>query len=234
MTRQDELKREAAAEALTYVTSGMRLGLGTGSTMAHFVDLLGQAMAEGRLRDIVGVPTSVRTERQARDLNIPLAALHELSPLDLAVDGADEVDPGLDLIKGLGGALLREKMIAQAAQRFVIVADGSKLVTRLGSRSPLPVEVVPFAWEAHRSFLSELGATPVLRRDVAGEPTVTDNGNLLLDCAFEQGIADPIEVERRLSLRAGVVDTGLFLGLADTVVVADGDGISVRRREGAA
>jgi ribose 5-phosphate isomerase A len=230
MTRQDELKRAAAAEALTHVTSGMRLGLGTGSTMAHFVDLLGEALSSGRLGDIVGVPTSLRTERQARELGIPLAELHELAPLDLAVDGADEVDPHLDLIKGLGGALLREKMIAQAAHRFIIIADESKVVPRLGTRSPLPVEVVPFAWEAHRPWLEERGAVPVLRRDADGEPVRTDNGNFILDCRFAEGIDDPGALEARLSLRAGIVDSGLFLGLADAVVIAAEDGISVRRR----
>lgn len=231
MSHQDDLKRDAAAEALTHVRSGMRLGLGTGSTVTHFVDLLGAALADGRLVDIVGVPTSLRTERQACELGIPLAPLHEVAPLDLAVDGADEVDPNLDLIKGLGGALLREKMIAQAAERFVIVADGSKIVGRLGTRSPLPVEVVPFAWEAHVAFLANLGAAPALRLGDDGEPVVTDNGNLLLDCVFDGGIDDPVGLETVLSRRAGIVDTGLFLGIADAVVVADEGGITTRTRE---
>ncbi|MDT8342352.1 MAG: ribose 5-phosphate isomerase A [Longimicrobiales bacterium] len=142
-------KREAAREALTRVRSGMRLGLGTGSTVAHFLDLLGEALAGGSLEDVAGVPTSERTAAHAGRLGIPVGPLHELQPLDLAVDGADEVDPRLDLVKGLGGALLREKMVVQAAHRFVVIADESKVVDRLGTRAPLPVEVVPFAWEAH-------------------------------------------------------------------------------------
>jgi ribose 5-phosphate isomerase A len=231
MTRQDELKREAAAAALTRVRSGMRLGLGTGSTMKHFVDLLGAELAAGRLRDIVGVPTSIRTERQALELGIPLAPLHELAPLHLAVDGADEVDPSLELIKGLGGALLREKMVAQAAEVFVVVADASKVVDRLGTRSPLPIEVVPFAWRVHEAWLRDLGGTPVLRTTSDGEPFVSDNGNYIIDCAFDGGISEPAELERRLALRAGIVDTGLFLGLADTVVIADDDGVTTRDRE---
>ena len=231
MTRQDELKRQAAAEALTRVRSGMRLGLGTGSTMKHFVDLLGEALSEGHLENIVGVPTSIRTETQAREVGVPLAPLHELAPLDLAVDGADEVDPRLDLIKGLGGALLREKMIAQAADSFVVVADGTKRVERLGTRSPLPVEVVTFAWEAHVPVLRAAGATPELRRTSDGSPLVTDNGNFILDCRFADGIEDPVELERTLALRAGIVDTGLFLDLADAVIIADEAGLSVHLRE---
>lgn len=226
----DELKRAAAAEALKGVRSGMRLGLGTGSTAAHFVDLLGRALAEGRLGDIVGVPTSERTARQARELGIPLAELSQAQPLDLAVDGADEVDPALDLVKGLGGALLREKMIVQAARRFVVIADESKSVPRLGSRAPLPVEVVPFAWEAHLGPLGEMGGLPTLRTDRGGAPVRTDNGNFILDLAFEDGIGDPHELEGRLRARAGVVETGLFLGMAQQVVLAGSDGVRTEER----
>lgn len=230
MDAQDRLKRDAAREALTRVRPGMRLGLGTGSTMRHFVDLLADALDAGELCDVVGVPTSIQTERQARERGIPLAPLHEAAPLHLAVDGADEVDPRLDLVKGLGGALLREKMVAQAAERFVVVADDSKTVVRLGTRSPLPVEVVPFGWQTHLPTLEGMGARGVLRTDDRGDPVVTDNGNYLIDAHFTGGISDPFEVQRRLERRAGVVETGLFLDLADEVILASGDGIGVRRR----
>lgn len=223
----ESLKREAAREALTRVRPGMRLGLGTGSTMAHFLDLLGEALDTGALSDIVGVPTSERTRAQAEELGIPLAPLHEIQPLDLAVDGADEVDPALHLVKGLGGALLREKMVVQAAKRFVVIADETKVVPRLGTRAPLPVEVVPFAWEAHLPVLEALGGRPVLRTE-KGEPVVTDNGNLLLDVHFPDGIADPEALEAALLPRAGIVDTGLFLGMAAEAILAGEDGIRVQ------
>lgn len=228
----EQLKRDAAREALTRVQSGMRLGLGTGSTMGHFVDLLGDALDDGSLTGIIGVPTSDRTEEQARRRGIPLEALHRAAPLDLAVDGADEVDPHLDLVKGLGGALLREKMVVQAADVFVVVADDSKEVDRLGTRAPLPIEVVPFGWESHLPVLDALGGRGVLRTAEGGEPIRTDNGNLLLDAHFDGGIDDPFEVEVRLSARAGVVETGLFLDLADEVILASGTGLVIRRREG--
>jgi ribose 5-phosphate isomerase A len=230
MTSQDLLKRAAAQEALTRIESGMRVGLGTGSTMRHFVELLAEALAEGRLSDIVGVPTSLQTETQARGSGIPLAELHELAPLDLAVDGADEVDPRLDLIKGLGGALVREKMVAQAADRFVIVADRSKEVETLGTRSPLPVEVVRFGWMTHLPTIAALGAEGLLRRDSEGAPMLTDNGNVIIDCRFSEGIDDPFEVQERLRARSGVVDTGLFLGLAHEAILADEDGLTIQVR----
>ncbi|MEK9500364.1 ribose-5-phosphate isomerase RpiA [Gaopeijia maritima] len=234
MDPKEQLKRDAAREALSRVTPGMRLGLGTGSTMWHFVDLLGDALAEGTLSGISGVPTSERTRDQAAERGIPLLELHEGAPLDLAVDGADEVDPHLDLVKGLGGALLREKMVVQAARAFVVVADDSKEVSRLGTRAPLPIEVVPFGWESHIPALEALGARGVLRVSEAGDAVRTDNGNLLLDAHFEGGIEDPFEVENRLRARAGVVETGLFLDLADEVILASDSGLVIRRREGEA
>jgi ribose 5-phosphate isomerase A len=221
------LKREAAREALTRVRSGMRLGLGTGSTVSHFLDLLGEALAGGTLTDIVGVPTSLRTAEHAGRLGIPLAALHEIQPLDLAVDGADEVDPALDLVKGLGGALLREKMVVQAARRFVVIADDSKVVNRLGTRAPLPVEVVSFGWESHLGPLRALGGEPVLRVEDGGVPVKTDNGNYILDLHFPQGIEDAAALETGLTRRAGIVDTGLFLGMAGEAVLAGAEGVRV-------
>jgi ribose 5-phosphate isomerase A len=226
----DALKRAAAAEALTRVRSGMRLGLGTGSTVSPFLDLLGAALDRGDIDDIVGVPTSLRTADHARRLGIRLVELDD-SPLDLAVDGADEVDPDLNLIKGMGGALLREKIVVQAARRFVVIVDGRKEVERLGQRSAVPVEVVPFGWKAHVPVLEALGATVEFRRDEHDRPAYTDNGNIILDCHFELSISDPVEVERRLEERAGVVATGLFLGLATEVLVADPAGVRSRVRE---
>jgi ribose 5-phosphate isomerase A len=224
------LKREAAREALTRVTSGMRLGLGTGSTVAHFLDLLAEALHGGDLGGVVGVPTSHRTADHARRLGIPLVEL-DGAPLDLAVDGADEVDPDLDLVKGMGGALLREKMVAQAARQFVVIVDAAKEVERLGQRSPVPVEVVPFGWKSHLPVLRGLGADEVVFRcDDDGRPVYTDNGNIVLDCHFRDAISDAFEMEAVLRERAGVVETGLFLGLAGEVLVAGEDGVRTRRR----
>jgi ribose 5-phosphate isomerase A len=229
----EALKRMAAAEALERVRSGMRLGLGTGSTMAHFVELLGAKLSRGEVRDVVGVPTSRRTEAAARDAGIPLQELHQAEPLDLAVDGADEVDPRLHLVKGLGGALLREKMVVQAAERFVVVVDEGKRVDRLGTRNPLPVEVVPFGWQTHVSWLAEQGVRARLRWTDDDGPYTTDNGNHVLDLSFEDGIVDPGALERRLRRRAGIVETGLFLGVASEVIVAGSDGVTVLVRGGA-
>lgn len=214
-------KRAAARRTLGEVKSGMTLGLGTGSTVRHFLDLLGEALAEGRLDGIRGVATSRDTETRAEALGIPLMELDEVESLDLAVDGTDEFTPELDLVKGLGGALLREKMVVQAARRFVVMADGGKAVEHLGSRAPLPVEVVPFAWRSHLPFFRALGADPRLRTGDDGEPLLTDNGNPILDLHFDPFIPDPWELETLLRTRAGVVETGLFLGVANAVVVAE-------------
>ena len=227
----EELKRAAAVRALDEVESGMRLGLGTGSTVAHFLDVLGGALREGTLRELVGVPTSEWTASRSRELGIPLSTLDETPVLDLCVDGADEVDPRLDLVKGLGGALLREKMVAAASRRFVVMVDEAKLVQRLGTRAPLPVEVVPFAWTVHLKALEALGGSPVLRATSGGDPYRTDNGNLILDVAFPDGIGDPEELEHAIRGRAGVVETGLFLGMASSVMVAAPEGVRVLEAE---
>lgn len=227
---QDELKRAAAATALESVESGMALGLGTGSTVRHLVDLLGDALTEGRLTDIVGVPTSIQTERQARSLDIPLAELDDRPRLDLTIDGADEVSPELDLIKGLGAALLREKMVAQASDRLIIISDDSKLVDRLGQKAPLPVEVVDWALGAQASFLAGTGAEVVLRVSDEGSPIHSDNGNVFLDCHYVAGIPDPVALAGTLAYQAGIVDTGLFLGMADMAIIASADGIRTMTR----
>ena len=221
----EDLKSAAGREAATSVASGMRLGLGTGSTVAYFLRHLGARLASGELADVVGVPTSVRTAKAARRLGIPLGILSKLAPLDLTVDGADEVDPQLNLIKGLGGALLREKMVAQASDRFVVVVDEAKLVGRLGERAPVPVEVVPFEFDSHWKWFQALGADPQLRRNEDGDIYTTDNGLVIIDCGFVNGIDDPQELESRLMHRAGVVESGMFLGLADEAVIAGANGV---------
>lgn len=222
---REELKRAAAEAAFASVESGMVLGLGTGSTVRHLVGLIGGALREGRLLDVVGVPTSVQTERQAEAEGVPLVGLEERARIDLTIDGADEISPDLDLIKGLGGALLREKMVAQASDRVLIIADAGKLVDRLGTLTPLPVEVVEWAWRAHVPYLEALGASPVLRVDADGRAVRSDGGNVFLDSHFKGGIADAPALAARLAERAGVVDHGLFLGIADEAVVADEDGV---------
>jgi ribose 5-phosphate isomerase A len=221
-----DLKQQAAHQALTYIRSGMVLGLGSGSTASDFVDMLGEQMATGTLLDIVGVPTSERTAERARGLGIPLTDLADHPHLDLLVDGADEVDTDLNLIKGLGHALLREKIIAMHSDRFLVVVDESKLVPRLG-RGPLPVEIVPFGAVAHVRWLNTLGCRAELWCEADGSPIVTDNGNFLTRCWFPHGIADPHALARTLADRAGIVEHGLFLNMATCVVVASVEGIRV-------
>ncbi len=226
----DDLKRETGVRAAEMVESGMRLGLGTGSTVAFFLQALGRRLSQGEVEDVVGVPTSIRTQKAAEALGIPIGSLARLVSLDLVVDGADEVDPSLDLIKGLGGALLREKMVAQAGRRFVVIADERKLVSRLGEVAPLPVEVVPFEYESHLGWLADLGCEASLRVESDGSPYVTDNGNLIIHCVFPGGIPDPAGLEAALRGRAGVVESGLFLGLVTDAVIAGVDGLRVLRR----
>lgn len=192
--------------------------------------MLADRLRSGALRDVVGVPTSRATERHARELGIPVTTLDREPRLDLAIDGADEVDPHLRLIKGLGGALLWEKIVATASERLVIVVDEGKLVEELGRTAPLPVEVVPFGWSTHLAFLDLLGAQATLRRGADGNPFVTDGGHYLLDCRFEGGLVEPDRVERELRQRVGVVETGLFLDLADTVVVGGAEGVRTLNR----
>jgi ribose 5-phosphate isomerase A len=225
LSEQERLKRQAAERAVEFVESGMVLGLGTGSTARHILEIIVERLREGALRDLVGVPTSRATERHALELGFPLVTLDEEPRIDLTLDGADEVDPNLRLIKGLGGALLWEKIVASASERVVIVVDESKLVDELGERAPLPVEVVPFGWTTHLGFLDLLGARATLRRNAVGDPLVTDGGHFLLDCRFESAILEPERIERELRQRVGVVETGLFIDLADTVVVGGVDGV---------
>jgi ribose 5-phosphate isomerase A len=214
-------KQRAAREAIRFIRSDSVIGLGTGSTADFFLIELQQALASGKLRKVRGVPTSNRTDHRCRELGIPLLSLSDVQSLDVAVDGADEVTVQLELIKGMGGALLREKMVAQNARSLVIIVDSTKEVPRLGTRSPLPIEVVQFEHQAQARFLKELGCEPALRNAVDGSPFITDNGNYIYDCRFPAGIADPHPLDRALAGRAGIVESGLFLNLAKVALIAD-------------
>jgi len=222
-----EQKHAAAVRALDAVTPGMKLGLGTGSTAALFVEALGARVADGL--DVICVPTSEATAHQALALDIPLASLDELVSLDLTVDGADEVDNRLRLIKGGGGALLREKIVAAASRKMIVIADESKLVAKLG-RFPLPVEVVPFAAEVTAGKIADAAAAigtrgPLtLRTEDDGAPFLTDGGHYIYDCAFGE-IADPGALAQALNGLPGVVDHGLFIGLASQALIGTDDGV---------
>lgn len=229
----DDWKRQAAEHALQYVESGMKLGLGTGSTAAKFVDLLAEKVKAGL--DVICVPTSEATRAQAERLGIRLSTLDETPFLDLTVDGADEIDEELRLIKGGGGALLREKIVAVASQRVIIIADHTKRVETLG-KFPLPVEVVQFGLAATRDMIESLAADvgcegPIaLRKGADGKPFVTDNGNFILDCSFDM-IEDTDGLEDALKLIPGVVENGLFIGIADLGIIAGPMGIEVLSNE---
>jgi ribose 5-phosphate isomerase A len=222
-------KQRAGQAALTYLRDGMTVGLGTGSTAKFFIDALAGALRQGQLKDIRAIATSVRSEEQAHNLGIPLTSFAESNSIDVTVDGADEIGPGLNLIKGLGGALLREKIVAQYSRRLVIIADESKKVTVLGRRCPLPVEVTRFAHEASERFLRSLGSVPTLRMAENNSPFVTDNGNFIYDCRFPR-IEDPRNLHEKLAHQAGIVESGLFLDMADVVLLADLDMIETLKR----
>jgi|FEC22Drversion2_1045045.scaffolds.fasta_scaffold00555_10 ribose 5-phosphate isomerase A len=220
---RNALKRAAAEAAVALVQDDMVVGLGTGSTATYAVEALGRRHREG-LR-ITGIATSQRTEALAKAVGIPLTSFSEHRTIDLTIDGADEVEQGtLNLIKGLGGALLREKIVAAASRRLAIVVDGTKLVTRLGAHTPVPVEVVPFGLEATQEALEVLGASARLRLAPSGQPFVTDGGNRILDCGFSD-IADPARLEDRIRRIVGVIECGLFIGRAHMVFVADASGV---------
>jgi ribose 5-phosphate isomerase A len=224
------LKEQAARRALAYLQSGMVLGLGSGSTTAYFVELLGEQLRSGILHNIVGVPTSEQTAERARSLGIPLATLADHARLDLVVDGADEVDGDLNLIKGLGRALLREKIVESHADRFVVIVDESKVVRRLG-RGPLPVDLVPFGYRAQLRWINALGCRAEMRLENDGSLAITDDGNYMALCRFPDGIADPHALARTLADRPGIVEHGLFLDMATDVIVAGAAGIRVMSRE---
>ena len=225
MDALQQFKQDAAETAVKLVESGMIVGLGTGSTAALAVDALGRRVKDG-LR-IVGIPTSEYTARQARDLGIPISSLAEHAERDLTIDGADEIQRGtLDLIKGRGGALLREKVVASAGRRLIIIADETKLVDQLGTRFAVPVEVVPFGWQSAERKLQKLGAHTSLRPGPDDKPFVTDGGNFIVDCSFSP-IADPAALEQQLNSVVGVVEHGLFLGMTTQAIVAGTGGVMV-------
>ena len=228
---QTRQKKAAAEQAVEWVESGTTVGLGTGSTAIWAIRAIGAALAEGRLRDVVCIPTSEVSAAAARELGIPLVTFEDRPVVDVTIDGADEVDPALDLIKGYGGALLREKAVAQATRREVIVVDASKPSALLGTRCHVPVEVIRFAARTERDFLEALGARVVLRPDGVG-PYVTDEGNGILDADFGP-IDDVPRLAARLQERAGIVEHGLFVGLTADVLIAGTDGVEHRQRPGA-
>jgi ribose 5-phosphate isomerase A len=217
----DDSKRAVARRAADLVTDGMVIGLGTGSTAKHLVDRIGERVRDGlRVR---AVPTSERTASQAQSLGIALVSLEECPQLDLAIDGADQVDSRGDLIKGLGGALLREKLVARASREFVVIVHSTKLVPTLGSGCPVPVEAQPDEWERVRDRLIELGASPHLRHE-GPEPYVTDNGNMILDADFG-ALENPGQLELRINEIPGVLDNGIFAGMTDRVLIAEDHGV---------
>lgn len=221
---QTRLKQLAADAAVDEVRSGMVVGLGYGSTALLFVRSLAKKVASGELQGITGVACALAMETEARSLGLKVSSLDEHPVMDLTVDGADEVDPALNLIKGGGGALLREKVVAQASRREIIIVDESKLSEHLGDKWALPVEVVPFALRPVSEYVTSLGAKVELRLLEDGKPLVTDQGNWIIDCNFGP-MADPGTVARSLEGRAGLVEHGLFLGLASEVIVAASDGV---------
>jgi ribose 5-phosphate isomerase A len=225
----DTLKQQAALAAVEQIRDGMIVGLGTGSTAAMAVTALGERVRQGL--HILAIPTSDRTAAQARLVGIELTDFEAHPRIDLTIDGADEVLPGrLDLIKGLGGALLREKIVAAASERLIIMADYSKLVTKIGEKSPVPVEIAKFGWSATCAHIAELGADVSLRKGTDGCAYVSDNGNYIVDCRF-QPIADAGRLEADLARIVGVVESGLFVGLATQAMVATPSGLQILDRE---
>jgi len=223
-----DLKRIAAKRAAEYVRDGMVLGLGTGSTARLALEEICRLVNDGY--QLTGIPTSKETEKLARELGIPLSTLDEVQSIDLTIDGADEVDPELCLIKGLGGALLREKIVAYWSKQEIIVVDSSKMVDQLGAKTPLPIEVIPYGYRKTKMALEDLGCRAKLRGD--REPFLTDNGNFVLDCKFPQ-IEAPLELEHAIDDIPGVVENGLFLGMASRIVIGTESGAVVKERQGA-
>ncbi len=224
-------KRIAGRRAADLVQSGMIVGLGTGSTVFFTLERLAERIRDDGL-EILGVPTSTDTEVKSRDFQIPLCGFERAESIDLTIDGADEIDGAFRMIKGGGGALLREKVVASLSKRVVIIVHEAKVVPTLGVKFPLPVELARFARVPVRRSLQALGCEPMLRVDQNGQPFLTDNGNEILDCAFEGGIADPEALSLALAGLPGVVESGLFLGLCDELVIGYSDGrVETRTRE---
>lgn len=229
VTKRESEKRRVAEAAADLVEDGMIVGLGTGSTARHAIERLGRRVAEGL--HIEGIPTSIATAELSRGAGIPLTSLEDHPEIDLAIDGADEVDPKLNLIKGRGGALFREKLVARASRQFVVVVDGSKLVKVLGARAPVPVEVHPFGWKVSLSVLEDLAEKAVPRCE-GDEMVRTDNGNYVVDCRFGS-IRRPADLERRINAVPGVLENGLFVGMATKVLVPGPKGVRTLTRRSA-
>lgn len=232
-TPQDVQKERAALRAIEHVRSGTLIGLGTGSTAKYAIEAIGQRLADGRLQNIQAVATSEASAALARAAQIPLVDLG-VNGVDIAIDGMDEVDPNLGAIKGLGGALTREKMVAVRAKTFILIGDDSKQVARLGSKAPLPVEVLRFGLSATEADLAALGCRTALRNDRDGNPFISDNGHYVVDCHFGGGIDDPRALAEQLDRTTGVVEHGLFLGIAARAYVAtEGDVLELTRNDSA-
>ncbi len=219
-------KRVAAEAAAERVKEGMIVGLGTGSTARYAIEAIARKVHGGM--EILGIPTSLATGDLASSLGIPLSTLEEHPRVDLTIDGADEVDPRLDLIKGMGGALYREKLVASTSVEMIVIVDESKLVHRLGEKTPVPAEVLPFGWKVTEGRLRNLGCAPQLRM-LDNKPYITDNGNYILDCRFPE-IEDASNLAHQLKLVPGVMEHGLFLSMADTVLVGSSKGVREMRR----
>lgn len=221
----EELKKAVAKEALKFIDDDMIVGLGTGSTTAHFIRYLGRLIMEGELEDVYGIPTSYQARLLALESGVPVVGLDEVDAIDIAVDGADEVDPHLNLIKGRGAALTMEKIIEYRAGTFLVLVDESKLVERLGQKMPVPIEVIPAAWRAIAEEIEVFNATAELRMASRKDgPVVTDNGNFILDAHFPR-IDDPLDLEIELNNIPGVVENGIFADIADVVLVGTEEGV---------
>ncbi len=229
MNNVDTYKKQAAIKSLDYVKSGMILGLGSGSTVFFMLRELGKRIREGELKSIVGIPSSKQTERFAQEFGIHLSNMDKYPQIDLTIDGADEVDRDLNLIKGGGGALLREKILAQSSERFLVAVDETKLVNELGKKSPIPVEVVPFGYLASKKYLETIGHQVTIRTNKNGAVFKTDQGNFILDF-HASGNLDYYELSSILKYRAGIVEHGLFLGMADEVIIAGKKGVTCLKK----
>jgi ribose 5-phosphate isomerase A len=225
-----QFKEEAAKRAVHFVQSGMKVGLGTGSTAIFATRRIAELLKAGELSDIVAFATSKATAEEAVRLGIPLLPDDLPEDLDVTIDGADEVDPDMNLIKGGGGALLREKIVAQVSKREIVVVDQTKPSPRLGTRWPVPIEVIPFGWRSQARYLESLGAKYTIRKNRNGMQFVTDSGNMILDCHFGP-IADARQLAAALNSRAGIVEHGLFIGLTTDLIVAGASGVQYRARK---
>ena len=224
MDRINTFKKKVALKAVESVESGMVVGLGSGSTALFALEAIGSRIQNGDLTSIIGIPSSSKTAKDARRFGIPLGTLNDFPVIDLTIDGADEVDPNLNLIKGGGGALLREKILAQNSRRLIIIVDETKLSPALGTKSRIPVEVIQFGHRPVLKFLESLGSSAILRTADNGLPFVTDEGNYIIDCKFDP-ISDPFGLAQKMKNQAGIVEHGLFLGMATDVIVGGATGV---------